>query len=448
MRELILRHAHAARKHGSFTSSTLAAAQRNRVSTSHLQHIRFKSAQSLSPSPSPPRPPTPPAPASSPVPELTQQSERRYGKATPPAPPREELPPLGTGLEPNIDAGRDLAVRGLVRDLASTRPPPLELPEPPHPHAWPRKGNWDPKRWDFKYMFALGKAYGKFYWAGVKQLYANVKLMFRINSALSGTFPDAAARYGVVPEGISYNDYQLMVRTKRDMRKSIPFLLVLAICGEFTPLVILVLGSRVVPGTCVIPKQVIQDRKNMLERDDTYMTEVARLLRTSGGDWGNIRTDRKKLIALHNLIAYQAGLTPFKTPLPIVGGLYWQLRTQKNLARHCDDLLSTAVLVQREGGWSYKSPQDMWEWGNKYGLYRLREYTRQAMARDEDPVSEKMKATMLPYFEAEVKNILGEDFSRIPRKSHCTLALNSPLYHRSDTDRRRAQIEKLAEEQK
>lgn len=323
----------------------------------------------------------------------------------------------------------------------------MELPDPPHPYAWPRKGNWDPKKWDFKYLFGLGKAYGRFYWAGVKQLYANVKIMFQINSKLNGTFPDAAARYPEVPEKISYNDYEMMMRTKRDMRKSLPFLLILAICGEFTPLVILALGSRVVPGTCVIPKQTLHDQEKIVARDDDYMKEMARILRQSNGDFSNIRSDRGKLIQVQNLMAYRAGLTLFKTPPPIIGRLYFNIRTQRLLAIQAEQLLSVATLVQREGGWSKKSPIDMWEWGTKYGLYQLTQYARQAMAKNQDPVSEKMKQAMLPHFEAEMKSIFHEDWTYIPKRSHCTIALNSPFYNRADSDLRRKKIAQMASQQ-
>lgn len=452
MRELILRHAHAARKHGSFTATSsplliaVATARSNHPTVSHIQYIRHKSTKPASTSS--PTSATGSAPVSGSVPtggsSPAQPSGARYGKATTFAPPSSHLPIYEQFDQPELSLERDLAVPGIVKDLTSTRPPPLLLPEPPHPHAWPRKGNWDPKRWDFKYLFSLGKAYGKFYWTGVKQLYGNFKIMFRINKELNGTFPDAAARYAAVPEKISYNDYEMMIRTRRDMRKTIPFLIIFAICGEFTPLVILAFGSKVVPGTCVIPKQVLQDRKKTLERDDTYMKEVAVLLRKNNGDLGHVRGSRKDFIELQNLIAYQAGLTPFKKLPPVIGGLYYHFRTQRNLARHCDELLSVAALVRREGGWAKKSPQDMWEWGNKYGLYRLRQWTRAAMASNEDPVSEKMKKALLPYFEAEVDNIFSEDFRSIPRISHCTIALNSPLYHRPDIDLRNKEVAKLA----
>lgn len=349
------------------------------------------------------------------------------------------------GRNPPIDTDRIHAVQGIVTDLTSTRPPPLNLPEPPHPHAWPYKGNWKPSRWDFSYLFKLGKAYGGFYWAGVKQLFRNIKTIYSINRALDGTFPDMAARYAAMPERISYNDYEMMIRTKRDMRKSIPFLLIFAVCGEFTPLVILAFGSKVVPGTCVIPKQVLQDRKKALERDDYFNRQVARMLRESGGVFERMSADRKQMAELYNLIAYSAGLTPFKTLMPVIGDIYYSLRTRRNLARHCDEILSVAALVQREGGWAKKSPEDMWEWGNKYGMYRLRQWTRDAMARDEDPVSQKMKKALLPHFDAEIKSMLGEDFTEIPRASHCMAAFNDPLYKRPDTELRRRAIENIAD---
>lgn len=442
MRELILRHAHAAGRNGSISLSTLTVARRQYRNVSIIQQrIRSQSTQTTSSSPVSSKS----APAIAGSFNAGQQSERRLAPSNAVAPPLPGVQP-GQGQEPMVDASRIFAADGIVDSIASTRPPPLNLPEPPHPYAWPYKGNWSPSKWDFKYLYSLGKAYAAFYWAGVKQLYGNFKIMFKINSRLSGTFPDAAARYAAVPEKISYNDYVMMVRTRRDMRKCIPFLLVFAICGEFTPLVIVALGSRVVPGPCVIPKQTLHDRNKGIERDHVYNQELANLLRQCNGDLAKLGNDRRRVTDIYNLIAWRAGLTPFKKLPPIVGGLYFSLRTQKNLARHCDELLSIANLVQREGGWAKKSPQDMWEWGTKYGMYRLRKFAESAIARNEDPISEKMKAALLPHFEAEVRNMLQEDFSQIPRVSHCSIALNSPLYRRPDIDARNNSIQELASE--
>lgn len=182
----------------------------------------------------------------------------------------------------------------------------------------------------------------------------------------------------------------------------------------------------------------------MIARDDAYMEEMARILRQCSGDFNNIRNDRDKLIQVQNLIAYRAGLTPFKTPPPIIGRLYYSMRTSRLLAIHSEQLLSAATLVEREGGWSKKSPIDVWEWGTKYGLYELTQYARQAIAKNQDPVSDKMKEAMLPHIKAEMKNIFHEDWTYIPRKSHCTLAINSPFYNRADSDLRRKKIEEMA----
>lgn len=58
------------------------------------------------------------------------------------------------------------------------------------------------------------------------------------------------------------------------MRKLLPFGLVFAICGEFTPLVIVAIGSGVVPGTCRIPKQVKGDREALARRRKDVWREV------------------------------------------------------------------------------------------------------------------------------------------------------------------------------
>lgn len=450
MKELILRRVHAAGKHGSITLSTVPVKRWKYINVSNTQQcIRCRSTQSAQAragqagvSRSPSRKSKPPS-TTRVSPDIAQQSQSRLATSDAVAPP---VPAnlVEQGSEPTVSGDRLYAVDGIVKSIVSTRPPPLNLPKAPHPHAWPYKGNWKPGRWDFKYIFSLGKTYAAFYWAGVKQFYGNFKMMYRINNRLSGTSPNAAARYVTVAKRISYDDYEMITRTRHDMWKCIPFLLVLAVCGEFTPLVIVALGPSVVPGPCVIPKQVVGHRKKMLERDHIYMQEVSRLLRACDGDFGKIAKDRRKIREMHNLIAYRAGLTPFKKLAPVLGGLYWRFRTQKKLAQHCDEILSVAVLVEREGGWAKKSPQDMWEWADKYGLYRLREFTAGAVARGEDPVSEEMKTSMLPHVEAEVRSMLEEDFTRIPRRSHCTIALNSPLYHRPDIDFRNESIEQMA----
>lgn len=46
----------------------------------------------------------------------------------------------------------------------------------------------------------------------------------------------------------------------------IPFVMILIVCGEFTPFVVLALGARVTPLTCRVPKQLEKERKAKMER--------------------------------------------------------------------------------------------------------------------------------------------------------------------------------------
>lgn len=59
---------------------------------------------------------------------------------------------------------------------------------------------------------------------------------------------------------LTRSDFQLLVRSRRDVKRIPPFALVFLVCGEFTPLVVLFM-SGVVPGTCWIPKQVQRARE-------------------------------------------------------------------------------------------------------------------------------------------------------------------------------------------
>ncbi|QSS60887.1 hypothetical protein I7I51_05692 [Histoplasma capsulatum] len=91
----------------------------------------------------------------------------------------------------------------------STLPAPLSLP--------PK----DPTANKAKYYFTLGKAYLSFYKTGLKNL---------------------------------------IRRAAYDVRRIIPFSLILMLCGEMTPFVVLALGSLVTPFTCRVPRQVEKER--------------------------------------------------------------------------------------------------------------------------------------------------------------------------------------------
>lgn len=124
----------------------------------------------------------------------------------------------------------------------------------------------------FKYYFALGKAYVTFYKTGIKNVWYNYKQAKELaQQAGIKLYGGGAARRQaklrhLAAEGkISRADFQLLERVRADIKVLPIFGLILLICGEFTPFVVLAIGKSVVPRTCHIPNQVKQADKVHLD---------------------------------------------------------------------------------------------------------------------------------------------------------------------------------------
>ncbi|KAG8161936.1 hypothetical protein KVR01_007701 [Diaporthe batatas] len=148
---------------------------------------------------------------------------------------------------------------------ASTRPPPLSLPAR------------DPSASTFSHLFATGKAYLTFYKTGFRQIYTNTRLVWSLGTA-SGIPPSLspgntnstststsnsntiASPPTLRPAATTRSTELLRRRWRHDVRRLPLFALMFVVCGEFTPLVVLLL-PRVVPLTCRIPRQVEQLRE-------------------------------------------------------------------------------------------------------------------------------------------------------------------------------------------
>ncbi|KAG7293782.1 hypothetical protein NEMBOFW57_003839 [Staphylotrichum longicolle] len=126
---------------------------------------------------------------------------------------------------------------------ATTRPPPLNLP------TRPAEADTSPKA-KFSHLFATGVAYLKFYKTGVKHIYTNTRLLYSSSSATKD--PELAAAR---PAPGTRAHFLLRLRWRYDVRRLPLFAVILVVCGEFTPLVVLAL-PRAVPGPCRIPRQV------------------------------------------------------------------------------------------------------------------------------------------------------------------------------------------------
>ncbi|KAL9037925.1 MAG: hypothetical protein Q9214_005487 [Letrouitia sp. 1 TL-2023] len=174
--------------------------------------------------------------------------------------PRGIAPSLQHLLRPTIARShKSLVTRRAITDNsvalnppASTLPPPLELPEK------------RPDQAKIKYFYRLGKAYVGFYKAGIKAVYHNYKLARQIQ----GQIPHGLSREAALQNGsLTRASYQLLLRTRRDLARIPLFALVLTVCGEFTPIVVVFMGlSKAVPRTCWVPKQVLGAQQKLEER--------------------------------------------------------------------------------------------------------------------------------------------------------------------------------------
>ncbi|PGH10675.1 hypothetical protein AJ80_07431 [Polytolypa hystricis UAMH7299] len=133
-----------------------------------------------------------------------------------------------------------------INPPSSTLPAPLSLPE---------KSDAGPKE-KVTYFIALGKAYLSFYKTGLKNVYHNYRASIPLRKTLGlpiyiPTSPAPPPRTAA----LSRADFQLLHRSAHDVRRMMPFAIILLICGEMTPLVVLAIGNAVTPRTCRTEKQ-------------------------------------------------------------------------------------------------------------------------------------------------------------------------------------------------
>lgn len=127
----------------------------------------------------------------------------------------------------------------------TTRPPQLTLPaRPANPDTSDAKPGLLSKQ-TFSHLFASGMAYLKFYKTGIKHVYTNTRLLYSSSQDILADKPDPSTRAHL----------HLRLRWQHDVRRLPLFALVLLVCGEFTPFVVLALPGAV-PLPCRIPRQV------------------------------------------------------------------------------------------------------------------------------------------------------------------------------------------------
>jgi hypothetical protein len=316
------------------------------------------------------------------------------------------------------------------QDLASTRPADLEIVPPAQEDE---SGNV-PITVRASYFYRLGKSYVTFYKTGVKNIWNNRKEYKKIKARLGPYNFEDAALYGGQAVNRSENsnevnvekipmitrrEYQLCLRTKHDLAKLIPFGIVFAICGEFTPLVILALGSSVVPYTCRIPKQQLHDRRWFEKRLAAHTPEL-------------VAKEEQKLEAgvfkpgpsWWNTLAFLHGVSPFaKMPSLIV-----QTWVLPRLRRRGLEVLADTALIRREGGFHALDPIEVYEYANKFFCLYLIMASKYDLHSSDNIVWPRSwvpdySAALIDTLEDHATNMLAADWGRIPEPERWNLGL-------------------------
>ncbi|RAL06342.1 uncharacterized protein BO80DRAFT_420639 [Aspergillus ibericus CBS 121593] len=148
-----------------------------------------------------------------------------------------------------------------INPPASTRPADLSLPPSLPPSASPAD--------KLKHYISIGRAYLTFYKTGLKNVYHNYRAAQPLHRTLNlslfvsppATTTSASSFLKTLhSHNLSRAHFQLLRRSAYDIRRIIPFSLVLVICGEMTPLAVLALGNVITPLTCRIPRQLEKER--------------------------------------------------------------------------------------------------------------------------------------------------------------------------------------------
>ncbi|TKX22981.1 LETM1-like protein 2 [Elsinoe australis] len=170
----------------------------------------------------------------------------------------------------------------------SSLPPPLNFPARSKDDSAP------------VYWFRVGRAYGSFYWAGLKAAWANHKECAPLKKKLREFAPERTKdkstpelalvllNYRLLPEAstilklpannmrfeqpvdfdifnMSRARYQKLMREERDWSKLPVMGILVALCGEYLPLLV-PFFPNLVPRTCRIPKQIVGMRKDSEKR--------------------------------------------------------------------------------------------------------------------------------------------------------------------------------------
>ncbi|KAJ5864357.1 uncharacterized protein N7529_006273 [Penicillium soppii] len=122
----------------------------------------------------------------------------------------------------------------------------------------------------------FGRTYVTFYKTGLKNVYRNYRASLPLRKQLGlpiylpvsppRTISHQNPKKERQESNLGRGQFQLVRRSARDVRRMIPFTMILIVCGEFTPLIIPIFGSAITPATCRVPSQVEKERVGSVKR--------------------------------------------------------------------------------------------------------------------------------------------------------------------------------------
>lgn len=225
---------------------------------------------------------------------------------------------------------------------ATTRPAPLNLP------------TREPNSSTFSFYFATGKAYLTFYKTGLKNIYLNTRLVWSLNAA-SGvpraeTPPPGDIATPTTTRAVgstTRSTFLLRRRWRYDVRRLPLFALLLLVCGEFTPLVVMAM-PKLVPYTCRIPRQVETLQRKAEERRAASLKKLDQIREKTEGEGAKAPLS-DAATAAH--IARSLNLiSPLWDRLGVPDATLALLSTQRKVQRHLDHLKEDDALLVQAGG--------------------------------------------------------------------------------------------------
>ncbi|EME77994.1 uncharacterized protein MYCFIDRAFT_57472 [Pseudocercospora fijiensis CIRAD86] len=139
-----------------------------------------------------------------------------------------------------------------INPSRSTLPPPLKLPTR-------RSENIA------LYYFRIGRAYGSFYWVGIKAVWFNYQAATQLRERIRRQAGEKKVSRSQEFALMTRSEFQLLARNSHDIGKLPFFGLLVALFGEWLPVIVPFIPGAV-PGTCRIPKQIEGMRKKAEER--------------------------------------------------------------------------------------------------------------------------------------------------------------------------------------